>query len=198
MRGRRIVLWEADAGGAVTTITQCRPSARQNEGELDEGEVAQVELLWRKALRLGERFSAGYHVRMPGGDRRNFSAQAVPIFDQRDEVLRWQGHVTEVQGVLDSGTRYISEASAVMSSSLNRATIVNRLIETSLVSFCDFCALYTFADDGSLRLEGSAHRRSGDTLSTHLIAGNVNEAAETRQALLFHRRAGGHQPRCVP
>ena len=178
-------LWQADASGVVTTVTQCRPSARQYEGELDEGEIAQVESLWRKAIRVAERFSAIYHVRSPGGSLRNFLVQAVPVFNQRDEVLQWQGHLSEVERFFDSGTRFISEATAVLSSSVSRATIVNRLIETTLESFADFCALYTFADDGSLRIEGTAHIGSDDDVSADLIIDDVIEAVRTRQPMLL-------------
>lgn len=176
------VLWQADAAGVVTGVTQCRPSHRQNAGELDDGEVAQVELLWRKAIRIAERFSAVYHVRTPGGGLRNFLVQAVPVFDRRDAVLHWQGHVTEVDRFQDSGTRFISEATAVLSSSVSRATVVNRLIETTLDAFADLCVLYTFADDGTLRLEGSADlRTSEEELPADHIIDEVIEAVRTRE-----------------
>ena len=178
-------LWQADANGVVTGVTQCRPSARQYDGELDEAEAAQIESSWRKAIRVSERFSAVYHVRAPGGGLRNFLVQAVPVFDQRDEVLRWQGHLTEVERFFDSGTRFISEATAVLSSSVSRATIVNRLIETTLESFADACALYTFADDGSLRLEGMANVATNEHLSADLIIDEVIEVVRSRRPLLL-------------
>jgi serine phosphatase RsbU (regulator of sigma subunit) len=183
-------LWQADPSGVVTGVTQCRPSTRQYDGEPDEGEIAQIESLWRKALRVAERFSAVYHVRAPGGGLRNFLVQAVPVFDQRDEVLHWQGHLTEVERFFDSGTRFLSEATAVLSSSLSRATIVNRLIETTLDSFADACALFTFADDGSLRLEGMADAGTHEDLSPDLIMDEVIEAVRTRQPVLVPSSKG--------
>jgi serine phosphatase RsbU (regulator of sigma subunit) len=179
-------LWQADRSGAVTAITLCRPALPENDGELDDAEVAQVEQLWSKAVRCAERFSAVYHVRTPGGTAlRNFLVQAVPVFDERDEVLYWSGHATEVDRFADVGTRFISEAVAVLSSSLNRATIVNRLIEASVDLFCDLCAIHTFDDDGSKRLEGVADRRPGVNLRPEALSYAVSEALRSRQPLML-------------
>src|ERR1700722_4296129 len=139
------VLWQSDPSGAVTNVIVCRPTRPESQGRLDETEVAQVDQLWRKALRCAERFSAVYHVRAPGGTTlRNFLVQAVPIFDNRDEVLYWSGHATEVERFADAGPRFISAAPVALSSSLNRATIVNRLIEAATTDFSDGCAVYTY------------------------------------------------------
>lgn len=179
------VLWQADASGAVTSVALCRPAAAQREGELDAAEVAQIEQLWRKAVRCAERFSAVYHVRKPGAkELRNFLVQAVPVFDERDEVRHWSGHATEVERFADSGTRFISEATAVLSSSLNRSTIVNRLIEAAVAQFADSCAVYTLDDGFALQLEGVADRRPAVAPDAEALAHIAAEALRTRKPLL--------------
>jgi GAF domain-containing protein len=183
--GAADALWQADAAGAVTDVTLCRPALRGTGGSLDEGEAAQVDELWRKAVRCAQRFSAVYHVRAPGSATlRNFLVQAVPIFDERDEVRYWSGHATEVDRFADSGTRFISEATGVLSSSLNRAAIVNRLIEASLVEFADYCAVQTLEADGSLRLEGAADRRSGAMVDPAALEAPIRDALRTGQPQL--------------
>jgi serine phosphatase RsbU (regulator of sigma subunit) len=178
-------LWQADPAGVVTGITLCRPTLPESGGQLDESEVAQVEHLWSKAVRCAERFSAVYHVRSPGSTTlRNFLVQAVPLFDNRDEVLYWSGHATEVERFADRGTRFISEATAVLSSSLNRSTIVNRLIDASLELFCDCCAVHTIDEDGSRRLEGFADRRAEGTFAPEALEPAVREALGSREPLL--------------
>ena len=180
------VLWQADAAGAVTGITLCRPALPERTGELDEAEIAQVELLWRKAVLCAKRFSAVYHVRTAGGAAlRNFLIQAIPIFSGTDEVLHWSGHATEVDRFADAGTRFISEATAVLSSSLSRHTIVNRLIEASLEEFADLCAVHTLQDDGSLALEGFSDRRAEVKLPPETLAQPVAEALRSRQPVLL-------------
>ncbi|HLY03873.1 MAG TPA: SpoIIE family protein phosphatase [Candidatus Cybelea sp.] len=179
-------LWQADASGAVTGITLCRPALPERPGELDEAEMAQVEMLWRKAVLCAKRFSAVYHVRSPGSAApRNFLVQAIPIFSSSDEVVYWSGHATEVDRFADAGTRFISEATAVLSSSLSRSTIVNRLIEASLEEFADLCAVHTFHDDGSLTLEGFADRRADVKLPPEALAQPVGDALRTRQPVLL-------------
>jgi serine phosphatase RsbU (regulator of sigma subunit)/anti-sigma regulatory factor (Ser/Thr protein kinase) len=179
-------LWQADPTGAVTGITECHPALPERTGALDEAEVAQVEQLWRTAVRCAERFSAVYHVRTPGSPTlRNFLIQAVPVFDIRDEVLYWSGHATEVERFADSGTRFISETAAVLSSSLNRATIVNRLAQASLEQFCDLYAVHTVDDDGSVHLEGIADRRPDVAMPPEAMDQLVNEALRSRQPRLL-------------
>ncbi len=185
------VLWQADAAGNVTAITLCRPSAPAGEGDFDVAEVRQIEDLWRKSVRCAERFGARYQVRAPDGvPTRTFFLEAIPVFDDRDEVRYWAGSATEVDRLTDSGTRFISEAAAVLSSSLNRATIVNRLVQTAVENFCDRCAIYALEDSGAMALIGIADRRNAqpdgenDTLQRA-----VADAVRSRQpSLLFSSR----------
>lgn len=189
---RADVLWQADASGAVTGIAECRPALPERPGELDEAEVVQVELLWRKAVLCAQRFSAVYHIRIPGSQAlRNFLIQAVPVFSNSDEVRYWSGHATEVDRFSDAGTRFISEAAAVLSSSLSRSTIVNRLIEASIDQFCDLCAVHTLEDDGSVTLEGIADRRRGVNLPPEALEQTAGEALRARQPLLLFSGAPG-------
>ena len=180
------VLWQADPEGSVTAITPCRPSVAPCDGTLDDAEVEQVEQLWRKSVGCAERFSARYDVRSPGGTTlRTFLLDAVPVLDQRDEVRYWSGNAIEVDGAADSGTRFIAEAAAVLSSSLNRNTIVNRFIQTSIAYFCDDCVVYEFDDDGLLRLQGIAERRPKASTDQGALEEAALEAARNRQPLLL-------------
>ena len=118
------VLWQADAAGEVTGVTPCRPTLTSGHGELDENEVRRVEQLWRRCVRCAERFSATYHVRSPDSSSRTFFVQALPVLNDRDETLYWSGSAGEVDRLADAGSQFITEATSVLSSSLNRATIV--------------------------------------------------------------------------
>jgi GAF domain-containing protein/anti-sigma regulatory factor (Ser/Thr protein kinase) len=179
------VIWQADASGNITSITPCRPTLPIGEGELDEAEVQQLEQLWRKAARVVERFGAVYHVLTPGSPRRTFSIRALPVLDNRDAVLYWSGIATETDGLGEADTRFISEAAAVLSSSLNRTTIVNRLAQASVDRFCDLCAVHTFADDGSIQVEGFVDRRSAAHVRPEALSEAVDEAVQTRRPLVL-------------
>ena len=137
------VLWQSDPSGAVTNVTACRPALPEGQGQLEETEVAQVEQLWNKAVRCAERLSAVYQCACRAARRPSFLVQAVPVFNDRDEVLCWSGHATEVESFADAGTRFISEATGVLASSLNRAAIVNRFIDTAVKHFSDVCSIHT-------------------------------------------------------
>jgi hypothetical protein len=180
------VLWQADTSGAVTGITVCRPALPERSGELDEAEVAQIEILWRKAVLCAKRFSAVYHVRTPGNPTlRNFLIQAIPIFSSDDEVLHWSGHASEVDRFADAGTRFISEATTVLSSSLSRSTIVNRLVAASIEEFCDVCAVHTVENDGTVTLEGFADGRQGVKLAHEALDQPVGDALRARQPVVL-------------
>jgi serine phosphatase RsbU (regulator of sigma subunit)/anti-sigma regulatory factor (Ser/Thr protein kinase) len=192
------VLWEADAGGDVTRIVQCRPAAPSGEGELDETEVRRLEQLWRKCARCAERFSAFYHIRSPGVAPRTFLVRAIPVLDERDRVLYWSGISAETDGLAEADTRFISEAAAVLSSSLNRTTIVNRLVQASVDHFCDLCAVHTFDDNGSATVEGIAVRRGSLDVGAEALEDGVQDAVRARQPLLIGRTERARSTIVVP
>jgi serine phosphatase RsbU (regulator of sigma subunit) len=179
------VLWHADAVGEVTGITFCRATSTSGQGQLDESEVRHVEQLWRRSVRCAERFSAVYHVRSQGSPSpRTFLMQALPVLDGRDEVLYWSGSAGEVDH-LDEISQFISEAASVLSSSLNRATVVNRLIQVSVDHFCDLCAIHALDAHGSMHVEGVADRRLERDIDHDVLAAAVEEVVRGRQPLLL-------------
>ncbi|MGA9945177.1 MAG: SpoIIE family protein phosphatase [Candidatus Cybelea sp.] len=192
------VLWQADAEGRVTRIVPCRPSIPVGAGELDETEVEQIQQLWHKSARCAERFSAIYHVRDAGGAPRTFLMRAVPVLDEFDAVLFWSGIAAETDGQAEADTRFISEAAAVLASSLNRATIVNRLVQTSVDHFCDLCAVQTFDDDGSMSVEGIAMRRNTRQIGAGALKEDAEVVARTRKPLLIGRTQVARSTIVVP
>ena len=155
-------------------------------GALDETEVQQIEHLWRKCVRCAESFSTIFHVRSPGGSSaRCFALQAIPVLDDHDEVRYWAGSATEVDHFADAATRFMSEASTVLSSSLNRGTIVNRVVQASVDLFCDLCAVHCVDDDGSLHLEAIADRRSNTAKEPDGLARALDAAFRTHQPALL-------------
>ncbi len=178
-------VWQADAGGAITGITPCRPSEPSGEGALEEGEVQRVEQLWRRCVRCAERFNAVYHAYTAGISPRTFALTAVPVLDNRDAVLYWSGTATEVARSADPGNQFISEAAAMLSSSLSRVTIVNRLLETSVEHFSDFAAVHRVESDGTIHLEATADRRKQISRASAALEKAVGEVIRTRQPLLL-------------
>jgi GAF domain-containing protein/anti-sigma regulatory factor (Ser/Thr protein kinase) len=175
------VLWEADPAGKVAAITPCRPTLPAGDGELDETEVARIEELWDKCVRCAERFSALYHVHAAGAPPRTLLVRAVPVLDERDAVLYWSGIAAETDGVGEADTRFIAEAASILSSSLNRGTIVNRFVQVAVDHFSELCAIHTFDEDGSTHVEGIG---GGLALSPEALEPLVEEAARARQPIL--------------
>jgi serine phosphatase RsbU (regulator of sigma subunit)/anti-sigma regulatory factor (Ser/Thr protein kinase) len=179
-------VWQADATGCINSITLCRPGLPDGDGTLDEMEVPQIELLWRKCVRCAERFSAVYHVRgRDGSPARTFQLQAIPVLDERDDVRYWSGSATELDGFADAATHFMAEAATVLSSSLNRGTILNRLVQASVDHFCDLCAIHAMDDDGVLHLEGIANRSDETAVHPEGLEDVLHEVLRTRQPLLL-------------
>jgi GAF domain-containing protein/anti-sigma regulatory factor (Ser/Thr protein kinase) len=185
------VVWQADAAGAITNVTLCRPSLTSGDGELDETEIQRVERLWSRCVRCAERFSAAFHVRRPGTSPRTFHLEAVPVLDRRDAVLYWAGSCAEIDRFSDAGSLFVSEAAAVLSSSLSRATIVNRLVEASVDHFCDVCVVHLFDDDGALQREGVADHRPNGSTSLEGIERALYDATRSREPQLLLSTALG-------
>ncbi len=178
------VIWQADASGLVNAVTPCRPTRPAGDGTLDESEIAQVEQHWRKCVLCAEQFNAVFHVRSRvGSSVRTFALQAVPVLDSRDDVRYWSGTAIEVHGLADAATRFLSETSTVLSSSLNRGTIVNRLVQTAVDRFCELCVIHSLDDDGVMRLEGIAGRRGEDSQPAGLD-GVLADVLRSRQPAL--------------
>jgi GAF domain-containing protein len=179
------VLWQADANGRVNSVTLCQPTLSAREGALDDNEVAQIEQLWRKCVLCAERFNTVFHVRSRSGPYvRTFALRAVPVLDDRDDVRYWAGSAIEVDGFADAATRFLSDASTVLSSSLNHTTIVNRLVQTSVDRFCDLCFIHRLDDDGALYLEGVAGRRGEAAAQPDGLDEVLADVLRTRQPVL--------------
>src|SRR5579871_3180315 len=178
------VIWQADASGRVTTVTPCRPTVLPGDGTLDESEIAQVEQLWRKCVLCAEQFNAVFHVRgRTGSSARTIALQAIPILDSRDDVRYWSGTAIEVQGFADAATRFLSEASTALSSSLNRGTIINRLVQAAVDRFCELCVIHSLDDDGVMHMEGIAGRR-GQSAQPAGLDGVLADVLRNRQPVL--------------
>ncbi|HEX3672363.1 MAG TPA: SpoIIE family protein phosphatase [Candidatus Cybelea sp.] len=176
-------VWQADADGTVTNITLSRPHAPCGEGALDESEVRRIERLWRRCVRCADRFRATFRVYASAAAARTFTIEAMPLLDGNDSVVNWSGSVAEADPLAESGNHFVSEAAAVLSSSLNRTTIVNRLLETSVEHFGDRCAFHAFDDYGTMSLEAVANRqalRGGPELERA-----IEETIRNRAPLLF-------------
>lgn len=176
-------VWQAGADGTVTGITLSRPHAPCGEGVLDESEVRRIERLWRRCVRCADRFSATYRVYASAAAARTFTIEAMPLLDGNDSVVSWSGSVAEADPLAETASRFVSEAAAVLSSSLNRTTIVNRLLETAVEHFGDRCAFHAFDDDGAMSLEAVANREAlhGGTELERAI----EETIRNRGPLLF-------------
>ncbi len=178
------VIWQADASGRVNAVTPCKPTLPVGDGTLDENEIAQVEQHWRKCVLCAEQFNAIFHVRSRvGSSVRTFALQAIPVLDSRDDVLYWSGTAIEAHGLADAATRFLSETSTVLSSSLNRGTIVNRLAQTAVETFCELCMIHSMDDHGVIHLEGIARRRGEDSQPAGLD-GVLADVLRSRQPAL--------------
>jgi serine phosphatase RsbU (regulator of sigma subunit)/anti-sigma regulatory factor (Ser/Thr protein kinase) len=180
------VLWQAEADGSITSITLCRPALSNASGTVDNLELAQIEQLWLKNVRCAESFDAIYHVRDPGSTSvRIFRLQAIPVLDARDEVRYWSGSAMEIDRFADEETQFISDAATALSSSLNRSTILNRLLQASIDRFCDVSTFHSVDEKSTLQLEGVAQRRVQNSVAVDEIEPVIRETLQSREPRIF-------------
>jgi GAF domain-containing protein/anti-sigma regulatory factor (Ser/Thr protein kinase) len=156
------VLWQADAGGRVTSVTPCRPAKNESGAWLDEVELQNIEQRWMESVRTGVPLEETYHVRNGREPARVFRVQAAAVRNDDDDVISWSGMAIAVASRPDEDVRFLSQAAAALSSSMNRSAVAARLAQVAVEHFSEACAVHVLDDDGAVAIAGSAARFTDD------------------------------------
>jgi len=156
------VLWQADAGGRVTSVTPCRPAKNESGAWLDEVELQNIEQRWMQSVRSGAPLEETYHVRNGQEPARTFRVQAIAVRNDGDDVIDWSGTAIAVASRADDDVRFLFQVAAVLSSSMNRSAVAARLAQIAVEHFSQACAIHVLDDDGAVAIAGSAARFTDD------------------------------------
>ncbi|ATB30788.1 GAF domain-containing protein [Melittangium boletus] len=122
-------------------------------------DVPEATRRWQHSLRTGEAYEVEYRCQRHDGVYRWFLGRAQPVRDAEGRIVKWFGTCTDIddQKRAAEALRFLSEASTLLTSSLDYETTLKALTELAVPRLADWCSLEMVDEDGKLRLLGVAH-----------------------------------------
>ena len=176
------IVWVADANGVISYInrrwhdfTGQEPAIGpewnwQNVTHPDD--LAQCSGAWQRSLVTGEGFEMEYRLRRASdGAYRWHLGRSLPLRDENGTIIKWFGTATDIddQKRSQEGLRFLADAGALLSSSLEYETTVHRLAELSVPVLCDWCVVDVL-DHGTLKRLAAIHADSSKTQLAYDLA----------------------------
>ena len=116
--------------------------------------------LWTMALESGEAFETEYRIRRASdGAYRWHLGRAVPMRDERGQIIRWFGTATDIDDRkrAEDSLRFLVEASDMLASSLDYTTTLSNVARLSVPALADWCVIHMVAGDGKLQQLAAEH-----------------------------------------
>lgn len=116
---------------------------------------------WKRALSSGEPLEISHRLRSAKDGRyRWFLDRALPNRDASGAIVGWVGAATDIDDRVQAAerSRFLSEATIALSSSLDRQQIVDGFIRAAVARFCDGCIVSLVGTNGVLERVGILHR----------------------------------------
>jgi PAS domain S-box-containing protein len=193
-----LMVWSTDASGQVDdmpfwreitgqTIEEVRGDGWANAIHPDD--VVQTRKHWREATRNRTTYEAQYRLRLKDGSYRWYRARAVPIANPDGSTREWVGVFNEIDRMKrrDDGMRFLAEASAALTASLDERTTLETLAALAVDNLADGAMITLVGEDG--RLEHVTTRsRDGATAAF---------AAETERMYPLPTNAASGYPRAI-
>ena len=112
---------------------------------------ANTERRWANALRTRQPYQARYRLRTASGRYRWYSAYGVPVIED-GAVVEWVGTILDIhaQKVLEDGSRILREANELFASTLDEATVLQRLPQLAVPALADWCTIDVLNERGAL------------------------------------------------
>ncbi|HET9123202.1 MAG TPA: PAS domain S-box protein, partial [Acidiferrobacteraceae bacterium] len=113
---------------------------------------------WRQARERGSAFEAECRLRAHSGTMRWFLARAVP-HRTGTEPVRWLGTFTDIDDrrQAESYARFVSEASALLASSLDLDLTLTHLANLCVPFLADWCTVGLVPEEGRLQVLATRH-----------------------------------------
>ncbi len=128
---------------------------------LHPDDIEQCLKSWSKSVTTGERYDIEYRFkRASDGAYRWHLGRAEPMRDAEGQIVRWFGTATDIHDRRQAAEslRFMSEASELLTSSLNYEATLERLALLCVAALADYCLIDVVEDDGEMRRVATAHR----------------------------------------
>lgn len=115
---------------------------------------------WATSIETGEDYNIEVRMRRASdGDYRWHLGRAVPLRDEEGTIIKWFGTSTDIddQKRSEESLRFLAEASAVLSSSLNYETTLTSMAQLSVPRIADYCAVDILNEQGQIERLAVAH-----------------------------------------
>ncbi len=115
---------------------------------------------WATAVETGTTFDIEYRFRCAADGRyRWFLGRAVPMRDDAGRIVKWFGTCTDIdrQKRAAETQQFLSDASTLLTASLDYELILQSLARLCVPRFADYCLVDTLNDDGTIRRLAVAH-----------------------------------------
>jgi PAS domain S-box-containing protein len=162
-------VWILDPGGKLLedsptwrSLTGQTAETLMNGGWMDSihpDDRGRVLDTWGEALDATSPFATEYRARMADGSYRWFSARGAPLLDDDGSVIEWVGTAIDIddQKRASEEIRFINDASALLSSSLDYQTTLATVSRLVVPRFADWCAVDIATEDGAYERLSVAH-----------------------------------------
>ncbi len=115
---------------------------------------------WENAFKSKKAFTWEYRIKNPGGGYSWFMGATLPIKDKKGKISRWIGTATNIDEKKQSegNLAFLSEASKILSSSLDYKKTLNAVAKLAVPHIADWCAVELLGDNGQLQLVSVTHK----------------------------------------
>jgi PAS domain S-box-containing protein len=157
-----LIVWTARPDGYLDYYNRCwleytGLTIEQTEGwgwqpVLHPEDVERCLRRWSKAIQTGQAYEIEYRFRRAAdGAYRWHLGRAVPMRDERGEIVKWLGTATDIDDRkrAEESLLFIAEASEMLASSLDYETTLANVAQLSVPRLADWCVVHMIEEDES-------------------------------------------------
>ncbi|MFL5357341.1 PAS domain-containing protein [Archangium sp.] len=131
---------------------------------LHPGDFERTLEAWQRAVATGAPYSIEYRLRRGmDGSYRWFIARGLPLRDAAGRIVQWFGTSTDIddQKRGAESLRFLSEASMVLTASLDEAATLQQVARLAVPVLADWCLVDLVGEDGHVERVEVAHANPG-------------------------------------
>jgi PAS domain S-box-containing protein len=174
------IIWTTGASGEVEDMPMWRAFTGQSRqavkgdgwlNAIHPEDRERTALIWQEAVASRSLYQTEYRVRRADGVYRTFSVRGVPILEHDGEVREFVGACADITEARRAQERehFLSEASTILSASLDYPTTLSTVAQLAVPTFADWCLVDILGTDGILRRVAIAHASAELTAQARLL-----------------------------
>lgn len=200
------MVWTGLSDGAIDYVNQgwCEytgQTVEQAQGSgwsavLHPDDYERTFNIWQHAVQTGEHYQVIYRLRRASdGAYRWHLGRALPLRDEQDKIVKWFGTCTDIddQKRSEESLSFLSEASRILSSSLEYGITLKTVARLAVPIFADWCAVDMLGTDGSVNRLAVEHIDPNKVEIAHELQRRYPSGAGQSEALLQVLKSGKSQ-----